>query len=62
MTTIRDLLNDLVTEAKKIPAKIKEEQQMALDDNMRSAEEIDEELTSELVEEYLDILVRRIVG
>lgn len=62
MTTLRDLLNDLIKEAKEIKIKAEEKQRTQLDDDMQSIEEIEEDLESDLLEEYMETIKKRIVG
>lgn len=62
MTTLSDLLNDLIKDAVKIPAGAREIQRMQLDDDMESISDITEDLEQELLEEYMDIIKRRLIG
>lgn len=61
-TTIRDILTDIVKEASKVKEKAINKQSEQLDDDMQPLDEIEDEIISDLVDEYISIINKKIVG
>jgi len=62
MTTLRDYLTDLIKEAKDIKEKAEDKQREQLDDDMQPLDEIEEDMESDLLEEYMNKITKRLIG
>lgn len=62
MTTLRDILNDLIIESKEIKNKAIDRQTMKLDDDLLPLEDVEEEIKEELLDEYIERIIKGLIG
>lgn len=61
-TTLRDYITDLIKEAKDIKEEALDTQRMQLDDDMQPLNEIEEDIENDLIEEYMNKILKHLIG